>query len=62
MPRAAMSVATMIFACPDLKLAIAFSRCPCDRFPCSDVAPNPDFVSWSASFFALCFVLVNTRV
>ncbi len=62
MPRAAMSVATSVFAVPEWKASIVRVRAPWLRLPCSSTAATPAALSCLASFFARCLVRVNTTV
>ena len=55
-----MSVATNTLTFPDLNKSRAFCLADCDLSPCRESLFIPDLVSCSASFPALCLVLVNT--
>ena len=60
MPRAAMSVAHSTFTPPAVNASRFRSRAFCERLPCRSTAGMPAAVSCLASFFAACFVRVNS--
>ena len=61
-PLAAISVATNTWILFALNLVITMFLLFCLKFPCKESASNPSLHKLSANFFALCFVLTNTRV
>ena len=62
MPRAAMSVATSVFAAPEENASRLRVRAFWPRLPCSSTAGTPDATSLRVSAFARLFVRVNTSV